>query len=477
MHRLLTYLNLKISYLYIEHMLMFCFSILICLSLVSSNLAAMSGRRTAVVLLSEGAEELETVAVVDILRRAEIEVTLASTTGNVEPIKCSRGVVIKPDDIFDAIKVNLFDVVVLPGGLKGAEFLANSTEVGKFLKLHEENGKLIAAICAAPIALKSHRIAEKHQITSHPVVANEFLGSAMYTYSEKMVVHDRNLVTSRGPGTAIAFALRLVSILISEKHRQNRTRLKAAASRQCRRPWRKVPTSRHCMDNRLTAANNDRQMSVGARLIRQFIDKLRARDATVDRIRSAEALVRGVHFRDYEERSSCRLMQFSHARADEVIDRFCDENGWDESSRNDLKFSAHMLDADQKSDTFIRFQKVGESEFFVHFIALKRIEETIFFGLARHHVKFKLSPNVKVTERNTWIYKNWWNKMRRNRNQPPTPEPEFEEETVPAEDMTLLENFFLLRALKKFAEDIPSSVNELQHEERQFLTMGSDYDF
>ncbi|KAL1242118.1 Parkinson disease protein [Trichinella spiralis] len=447
-------------------MLMFCFSILICLSLVSSNLAAMSGRRTAVVLLSEGAEELETVAVVDILRRAEIEVTLASTTGNVEPIKCSRGVVIKPDDIFDAIKVNLFDVVVLPGGLKGAEFLANSTEVGKFLKLHEENGKLIAAICAAPIALKSHRIAEKHQITSHPVVANEFLGSAMYTYSEKMVVHDRNLVTSRGPGTAIAFALRL-----------NRTRLKAAASRQCRRPWRKVPTSRHCMDNRLTAANNDRQMSVGARLIRQFIDKLRARDATVDRIRSAEALVRGVHFRDYEERSSCRLMQFSHARADEVIDRFCDENGWDESSRNDLKFSAHMLDADQKSDTFIRFQKVGESEFFVHFIALKRIEETIFFGLARHHVKFKLSPNVKVTERNTWIYKNWWNKMRRNRNQPPTPEPEFEEETVPAEDMTLLENFFLLRALKKFAEDIPSSVNELQHEERQFLTMGSDYDF
>ncbi|KRZ76047.1 hypothetical protein T10_6472 [Trichinella papuae] len=281
------------------------------------------------------------------------------------------------------------------------------------------------------------------------------------------------------------------------------------------------------MDNRLTAANNDRQMSVGARLIRQFIDKLRARDATVDRIRSAEALVRGVHFRDYEERSSCRLMQFSHARADEVIDRFCEENGWDESSRNDLKFSAHMLDADQKSDTFIRFQKVGESEFFVHFIALKRIEpefeeetvpaedmtllenfillralkkfgkdipssvnklqheerqfhimeETIFFGLARHHVKFKLSPNVKVTERNTWIYKNWWNKMRRNKNSPPTPEPEFEEETVPAEDMTLLENFFLLRALKKFAEDIPSSVNELQHEERQFLTMGSDYDF
>ncbi|KRX85972.1 hypothetical protein T4E_1101 [Trichinella pseudospiralis] len=67
--------------------------------------------------------------------------------------------------------------------------------------------------------------------------------------------------------------------------------------------------------------------------------------------------------------------------------------------------------------------------------------------------------------------------MRRNKNSPPTTEAEFEEETVPAEDMTLLENFFLLRALKKFAQDIPSSVNELQHEERQFLTMGSDYDF
>ncbi|KRY67267.1 Protein DJ-1, partial [Trichinella pseudospiralis] len=468
--------------LYIEHILMFCFSILICLSFVSSILTAMSSGHTAVVFLAEGAEELETVTVVDILRRAgyfhfclllclQVEVTLASMTGNVEPIKCSRGVKIKPDDVFDAIKANLFDVVVLPGGLKGAEFLANSTEVGKFLKLHEENGKLIAAICAAPIALKSHGIAVKHQITSHPVVSDEFLGSDVYTYSEKMVVHDRNLVTSRGPGTAIAFALRLVSILISESTAETIARGINVDGLGEKRPLR------HCMDNRLTAANNDRQMSVGARLIRQFIDKLRARDATVDRIRSAEALVRGVHFRDYEERSSCRLMQFSHTRADEVIDRFCEENGWDDSSRNDLKFSAHMLDADQKSDTFIRFQKVGESEFFVHFIALKRIEETIFFGLARHHVKFKLSPNVKVTERNTWIYKNWWNKMRRNKNSPPTTEAEFEEETVPAEDMTLLENFFLLRALKKFAQDIPSSVNELQHEERQFLTMGSDYDF
>ncbi|KRX89295.1 Protein DJ-1 [Trichinella pseudospiralis] len=205
-----------ISYLYIEHILMFCFSILICLSFVSSILTAMSSGHTAVVFLAEGAEELETVTVVDILRRAGVEVTLASMTGNVEPIKCSRGVKIKPDDVFDAIKANLFDVVVLPGGLKGAEFLANSTEVGKFLKLHEENGKLIAAICAAPIALKSHGIAVKHQITSHPVVSDEFLGSDVYTYSEKMVVHDRNLVTSRGPGTAIAFALRLVSILISE---------------------------------------------------------------------------------------------------------------------------------------------------------------------------------------------------------------------------------------------------------------------
>ncbi|KRZ03004.1 hypothetical protein T11_4809 [Trichinella zimbabwensis] len=67
--------------------------------------------------------------------------------------------------------------------------------------------------------------------------------------------------------------------------------------------------------------------------------------------------------------------------------------------------------------------------------------------------------------------------MRRNKNPPPSPEPEFEEETVPAEDMTLLENFILLRALKKFGKDILSSVNELQHEERQFLTMRSDCDF
>ncbi|KRZ64986.1 hypothetical protein T10_9313 [Trichinella papuae] len=63
----------------------------------------------------------------------------------------------------------------------------------------------------------------------------------------------------------------------------------------------------------------------------------------------------------------------------------------------------------------------------------------------RHHAKFKLPLNVEVPEQNTWIYKNWWNKMR--------------------------------RALKKFGKDIPSSVNKLQHEERQFHIMGLDYDF
>lgn len=166
----------------------------------------------ALLLLAEGAEEMEAVITADVLRRGGVEVTIAGL-GGMTPVKCSRSVVIVPDkSLDDALKEPLYDVVILPGGLKGSESLAASTAVGKLLKEQEKNGRLIAAICAAPIALKSHGIGCGKNITSHPSKKDE-VASGNYKYSEDRVVVDGQLITSRGPGTAFEFALAIVEKL------------------------------------------------------------------------------------------------------------------------------------------------------------------------------------------------------------------------------------------------------------------------
>ncbi|GIY32251.1 hypothetical protein CDAR_451451 [Caerostris darwini] len=164
--------------------------------------------KTALLILSEGAEEMEAVISADVLRRAGMKVTIAGLQ-DLNPIKCSRDVVIVPDvSLQDAVKQS-YDAVILPGGLKGAENLAESDVVKSLLQSQEKNGRLIAAICAAPIALKSHSIGTGKQITSHPCKQAD-LSTGEYKYIEKRVAIDENLITSRGPGTAFEFALAIV---------------------------------------------------------------------------------------------------------------------------------------------------------------------------------------------------------------------------------------------------------------------------
>ncbi|XP_064460408.1 Parkinson disease protein 7 homolog [Ornithodoros turicata] len=166
----------------------------------------------ALLLLAEGAEEMEAVITADVLRRGGIDVTIAGL-GGTAPIKCSRNVVVVPDkSLDDALKEPSYDVVVLPGGLKGSESLAASATVGKLLKDQEKSGRLIAAICAAPIALKSHGVGCGKKVTSHPSKKDE-VSSGDYKYSEDRVVVDGQLITSRGPGTAFEFALAIVEKL------------------------------------------------------------------------------------------------------------------------------------------------------------------------------------------------------------------------------------------------------------------------
>ncbi|CAG2101770.1 unnamed protein product [Medioppia subpectinata] len=164
----------------------------------------------ALVLLATGAEEMEVVITVDVLRRGGISVIMGGLSGK-DAVKCSRDVVIVPDISLSEVKQE-FDVIVLPGGLEGANALAASPLVGQLLRQQEDSKRVIAAICAAPIALKSHRIGLKKKITSHPSKAQELKSD--YDYSEDRVVIDGQLITSRGPGTAFEFALAIVDKLM-----------------------------------------------------------------------------------------------------------------------------------------------------------------------------------------------------------------------------------------------------------------------
>ena len=170
------------------------------------------------VILATGAEEMETVISVDVLRRGGLEVVLAGLNGE-DPVLCSRNIKICPDtSLAEARGRGPYDCILLPGGGKGAEALGASKEVGEMLKEQDREGRMVAAVCAAPTALASHKIGVGSNVTSYPAPAFiEKLESAGYKYMDDNVVVDKNIVTSRGPGTSFYFALKIVKILVSQE--------------------------------------------------------------------------------------------------------------------------------------------------------------------------------------------------------------------------------------------------------------------
>merc|ERR1712126_26919 len=106
----------------------------------------------------------------------------------------------------------LYDAIVLPGGLGGAEAFCKDKRVGKLLNAHFSQNKVVAAICASPTALKAHGIGYGYKITSYPSFKSQL--SNDYVYTEDEVAIDRNLITSRGPATTFAFALKIVEVLL-----------------------------------------------------------------------------------------------------------------------------------------------------------------------------------------------------------------------------------------------------------------------
>ena len=160
------------------------------------------------VILADGFEEVEAIAVVDVLRRADIEVVMAGLHEG--PVSSARNVKIIPDTTIDTIKSEDFEMIVLPGGQPGSDNLNADTRVKDLVRDFNSKGKLTGAICAAPYVLANAGILDGKHATAYPSFKDK-LGAALY--EEKTVVEDGNVLTSRGPGTALCFALAIVERL------------------------------------------------------------------------------------------------------------------------------------------------------------------------------------------------------------------------------------------------------------------------
>ena len=176
----------------------------------------------ALVPLAEGFEELEAVTIIDVLRRGGVEVTTAALATS--PVTGSHAIQVAADTALDAVDASTFDAIVLPGG-PAAKRLRDDTRVQQLVKAAASTGKVVAALCAAPIALEAAGVLKGKRATVYP--GNE-LPSA--TFVEERVVVDGNIVTSRGPGTALEFSLALVEKLVSvEKADQLRAAMLVAS--------------------------------------------------------------------------------------------------------------------------------------------------------------------------------------------------------------------------------------------------------
>lgn len=160
--------------------------------------------------LADGFEELEAITIIDLLRRAGFEVISAGMDD--QPVTASRKNVIVPDTSIDKVMNEDFDLIVLPGGLPGANNLRDNPNVQLLLQQQHAKGKTVGAICAAPRALAASGILQGKVITCYPGTLDEVDCSA-FSITTNAVEIDGNIITSRGPGTAMDFALTLIERL------------------------------------------------------------------------------------------------------------------------------------------------------------------------------------------------------------------------------------------------------------------------
>ncbi|MEN0021446.1 MAG: DJ-1 family glyoxalase III [Planctomycetota bacterium] len=172
-----------------------------------------TGSPTALILVAEGGEEIETYAPADVLVRAGFDVMLAGVSG-LSPTG-SRGLPMRADRLIGVFRGQLFDAIVIPGGEGGAKTIAASDEAKLRIQHHADAGRIVAAICASPaLVLGPMGLLDGKRATGYPSTRGMFPDSAMYV--DKDVVEDGSLITSKGPATAVAFGLAIARRLTSE---------------------------------------------------------------------------------------------------------------------------------------------------------------------------------------------------------------------------------------------------------------------
>ncbi|CAL0310674.1 unnamed protein product [Lupinus luteus] len=164
--------------------------------------------------IANGTEEMEAVIIIDILRRAKADVVVASVGDKLE-IGASRKVKLEADVLLDEAAKHSYDLIVLPGGLGGAEAFANSETLVCLLKKQRELNRYYGAICASPaLVLEPHGLLKGKKATAFPAMSNKLSDQSE---AENRVVVDGNLITSRGPGTSIEYGLAIVEKLFGRK--------------------------------------------------------------------------------------------------------------------------------------------------------------------------------------------------------------------------------------------------------------------
>lgn len=160
------------------------------------------------VILADGFEEIEALTVVDVMRRAGETCHMISIK-NLSVIG-GHNIIVQADAIIDD-KIKDYDLLVFPGGMPGSTNLQTNSKVVELVKYFNDNNKLIGAICAAPIVLAEANIIEGRDITSYPGYEEDLKGSNYH--ENKLVIIDKNIVTSRGPATALEFSYQLLEKL------------------------------------------------------------------------------------------------------------------------------------------------------------------------------------------------------------------------------------------------------------------------
>ncbi len=173
--------------------------------------------------LAEGCEELEAVTLIDLFRRANLDVTTASLSDETI-VLCSRGTRLVADTNLQSVmdvqaSESSYDLIVLPGGLPGADNLNHDKRIHQLLSRAKKEGRYIAAICAAPRVLLENVDLTVRHVTAYPG-ALDHLDTSNIQVSSENIVKDGNIITSKGPGTAMDFALELIEILLGKAARK-----------------------------------------------------------------------------------------------------------------------------------------------------------------------------------------------------------------------------------------------------------------